>query len=591
MFGGYSMPPARGEVAAVVSRLRDEAVRCRLLPQGAELDPVLQTLFEGFAAEIAGLRRELDGSLDQNRRNLLAHFLGLGYRRQPAQALAVFSMDQPGALDDHLVLRGRSTRTVPPEGREFRLVGSFRLPRLSLAGAAYTGPGGFVWFAPDPECLQRSLDPVHVGETRSPGAPALHIGLRGVPPRAGEVLSLAVIPPGESQFRLYAEHSRDLADFRRWLCESAFSAGSGLPLEPPRRLDELGRETELRDLVADRLPTREAAFHELLERHVHSDLILAFPGPLAERLVSGPAPEELRRAAEDLSFEAAAWGDDVRWFSLRLPSLPGDEPLRLFQRIAVNVLPVAAYEVFPPERQQVSLDNVSPVTGMLPIPLTPDAHQALQRDDWVVDRVEWSGETLHNVHTHVDPQGLWYGLLSDWRSSTLYLHLPRPHPPVVGAVDFYLGRLVGEEANGARLDPNPYNRSEFPGLDTVHVLTEFVGGTSEQVQDAEIPWEGIGSFLRTRDRLITRWDYEGFIRRFDPRIVACEFDTAAIPSSGRFVPGIAITVHFDQALEVPREETEVAVISLAREVDRRALLGSHVEIRLGEPAMRVGRDS
>ena len=492
----------------------------------------MQTLFEGFAAEIAALRLDLDHSLDENRRSLLAHFLGLGYRRQPSQALAGVSMEQPGGIDERLDLRGHTTRMPTEETLKFRLPGSVRLPRMSIGGAAYTGPRGLVLLDADPKAPQRTLEPIHVGEIDSPGPPTFHIGLRGTPPRAGELLTLAFIPPQESHFRLYPQQSRDLSDYRRWICGSSMHAAGGV-LAPPRRMDELVAEESLDGAVSDRLPTRRAAFRVLLEQHVYADLIFGWSGPLTDVLAVGPPPEQLLRQARQLCPDSArAWGNDLRWVSLRLAGLPGDDPLRLFHRIAVNVVPILAYEILEPDRQNVSMENVSPVTGVLPIPLTPETHAILQHNDWLIDRVESTGEIFPHVHEHPDPDGYWYGLLSDWCSSALYVHLPAVRPRSIGPVDLYLGRLVGSRANGAVLDPFPYNRSEFPGLDVLWQLTEFVGGTEGHAGDTDVPWEGIGSFLRTRDRLVTRWTTRASCGALTRGSAAASFAMSPWPGKG-----------------------------------------------------------
>lgn len=577
-------------VQGVLHRLRSEAARCGLVSEAAQPDPTLRTLFEGFAYEIATMRSELERSLEQNRHNLLSQFLGLGVRRQPAQALVAVLASEAPTIDEELRLTGEGSRAQGAERREFRVPGQFRLCSLALGGAAYTGPGGLFLLDPDPRFPVRSNPILPMGEFSTPGPPCLHFGLRGTPPRGGEILSLAVVPPEEGRSRL-ARQGPELLSYRRWLCAGSMYTGDGRPLEPPQRIADLGRDDAIADAVSDRLPTARAAFRTLLERHLHAELILAWPGPLGDLMRPGPPPEALRRGLDALAPDRiGAWGEDLRWLTLRLSHLPVDDASRLFKRVAVNVLPAIAYEVLPVECYHPTGENIHAGTGMLPLPLGESTHALLQADDWVVDRVECTGEQFPHIHEHPDPDGNWYGLVSDWRSSTLYLHPAMRRAATMGAVNLHLGRLVGEEANGSVLDSSPYNRTAYPGVEAVAPIVEFAGGGSMAGASAEAMWEGIGSFLRTRDRLITRWDYESFILRFDPRIVRCRFENAALPRQGRFVPGIAITVHFDRDLVFESGTMEVSVTALARELERRATLGTHVDVLLGDPENRGGGD-
>lgn len=325
-----------------------------------------------------------------------------------------------------------------------------------------------------------------------------------------------------------------------------------------------------------------------LERHIYGELLFIWEGPLVESLAVGEPPETLRRAAADLApDDLEEWGGELRWLSIELPNLPRGDPLRLFKTLAVNALPVIAYRELRPDRNNISYDEIVAQTGVVSYPLSNELHQALQRDDWVVDRVECSGEEFPHVQEHPDPEKGWYALVSDSRSSTIYFHVPEDRPVHMGTLDLYIGQLVGEEGNGALIEPNPYNRASYSGLRSVTAVTETVGGTGEYEGDHELPWEAVGSFLRTRDRLITRWDYDGFIRRFDPRIAACSFRNVALQREDAFLPGVAITVHFDQELNVPRADCQVAIALLARELERRAALGTQLEVRLGEPRARM----
>lgn len=590
MSHGPQRAPTGGEIQAVFARLRDEAVRCGLLPRAAEPDPVLRTLLGGFATEIAALRLELEDSLDENRRNLLAHFLGLGFRRHPAQGLAAFTLDEPARIDDGLVLTGRSSRQFGTERREFRIPGAARLPALSIGAAAYTGPGGLLLMDADREAPSRSQDAIPLGEFAEPGPPCLHLGLNGTPPRAGEVLVLAIVPPEESRSRLSGQNA-ELGSYRAWLKEGSFHGANGVPLGPPSRLEEALPLATLTSAVSDRLPTRQAAFQVLRDRHFYGDLLQVWVGPLGEHLAPGPAPEILTRAVTQLDPERAkAYGAPLRWLTLRLPRLPGGDPLRLFKRVAVNVLPLVAYELLPARRHSASIENLHPVTGVLPIPLASEIHAILQQDDWVVDSVESGGVPFRHIHEHPSPGEPWYALVSDSRSSTLYARLADTRARTLEPVDLQLGRLVGEEANSAEADPSPYNRTEYPGVNRVAQLVGFVGGTGAHVRDTELPWEGIGSFLRTRDRLVTRWDYDSFVRRFDPRVVECSFENAALPRQGRFIPGVMLTLHFDSGLELDPASMQTAAAALANELDHRAPLGAHVDVRVGAPRSRPGRE-
>lgn len=577
-----------GDLADVMGRLRKEAARCEILSEAGQPDPTLDVLLTGFAREIASLRGELRDSLERNRRNLLSQFLGLGVRRQPAQALVACATNAPFSVDQNLDLRGASRLGGAARPQRFRCPGSVRLPHLTLAVVAYTGPGGLFLSPSTSPSSVRSNPLAFAGEFADPGPPCLHIGLRGVPPRRDEVLSLAVVPPEESRSRLAAS-GPELLSYRRWLEEGTFFTGGGEVLPPPRRLCDLAGTDTLADVVSDRLPTARAAFRGLLRRHLYADLVLAWAGPLDDVLVAGPPPETLRRAVEILaSGDREEWPGDLRWMTLRLPRLPGGDPGGLIKRVAINVIPVVAYRRSDsPESMPVTDANIHPTTGMLPVPLSEETHLLLQGDDWVVDHVECGGETYPHIHEHPDPEGNWYGLVSDRRSSALYLHPARQSVSLDGRVFLYLGRLVGDEANDSTVDPLPYDHRN-QAVREVTAVVDFVGGGSAAGVSEEAAWEGIGSFLRTRDRLITKWDYVNFIQRFDPRIVHCSFSSAALPREARYVPGILVTVHFEQELHLDSRTMGVSVAALAREVELRATMGTHVDIELGSPMPGTG---
>jgi len=569
-------------VEAVLARLREEAVRCGLLARADEPDPVLRTLLEGFGAEIAALRLELEHSLEENRHNLLAHFLGLGFRRQPAQGLVALALQQSTAIDSGLVLTGRVPQQYGADRREFRLPGRALLPAMSLGAAAYTGPGGLLILDADREVPSRSREAVALGEVGEPGPPCLHFGLSGSPPRTGEVLVLAIVPPEESFSRLSGRNA-ELATYRAWVRQGTFRGLGARSLPPPLRLEEALPSPGLSGAVSDRLPTREAIFQVLWEKHFYENLLFVWHGPLGELLPPGPPPEALTDALRQLDPKRAdAYGATLRWLTLALPNLPGGDPLRLIKRVAVNALPAVAYELLPMHRHNVSMETMHPVTGVLPIPLAEEIHAFLQRDDWVVDSVESGGVPYCHVHEHPKPGDPWYALVSDSRSSTLYIRPGDLGGRALEPVDLQLGRLVGEEANQAELNLSPYNRTEYPGVSRVARIVNFVGGTRAHAQDIELPWEGIGAFLRTRDRLVTRWDYEGFVLRFDPRIVECTFRNVALPREGRFVPGVAVVLHFDASLELDEESMRTAAAALANELENRAALGTHLDVRVGD---------